>query len=351
MRILAIDIGTGTQDIVLYDTEKEVENSILMVMPSPTIIIAEKIYDAATRRRGIFLFGSLMGGGPLVRAIRQHLQRGLKVCATPDAALTIHDDLDRVRRMGVVITEAGNVPDGLEAIHLQDVDLQAIGTALASFGAVLPEHIAVAVQDHGNSPETSNRINRFRKFEKLLLDGGELERFAYGPHDIPYDLTRIRAAAQTLGERGVNFMDTGPAAIFGALFDPAASQPALVVNIGNGHTLAAIVADNRITALYEHHSSSLTGERLQEHLIRFANGELSFDEIFEEGGHGCCILNSPGVEALSSVMVTGPRLNLLKNMDIKQKDMRLWTKLHFAVPFGNMMLTGCYGLLASYLPR
>ena len=26
MKILAIDVGTGTEDILLYDTEKEIEN-------------------------------------------------------------------------------------------------------------------------------------------------------------------------------------------------------------------------------------------------------------------------------------------------------------------------------------
>ena len=36
MLILAADIGTGTQDILLYDSEKEVENSLIMVMPAPT---------------------------------------------------------------------------------------------------------------------------------------------------------------------------------------------------------------------------------------------------------------------------------------------------------------------------
>ena len=37
MKILAIDVGTGTQDIKYYNTEKEVENSIKVVLPSPHI--------------------------------------------------------------------------------------------------------------------------------------------------------------------------------------------------------------------------------------------------------------------------------------------------------------------------
>ena len=36
MRILAVDVGTGTQDILLFDTSGPVENSVKMVMPSPT---------------------------------------------------------------------------------------------------------------------------------------------------------------------------------------------------------------------------------------------------------------------------------------------------------------------------
>ena len=38
MQILAIDVGTGTQDILLFDTEKEPENALKMVMPSPTAL-------------------------------------------------------------------------------------------------------------------------------------------------------------------------------------------------------------------------------------------------------------------------------------------------------------------------
>jgi len=33
MRILAVDIGTGTQDILLFDSSKRVENCVKMIMP------------------------------------------------------------------------------------------------------------------------------------------------------------------------------------------------------------------------------------------------------------------------------------------------------------------------------
>lgn len=350
MRILAIDIGTGTQDIVLYDTEREVENSLLMVMPAPTVIVAGKVSEASSRGKGIFLKGSLMGGGPSSRAVRQHLKQGLEVYATIDAALTINDDLEKVKEMGVsIVSQDQVVPDNLEEIILQDIDLEAIGNALAAFDIEMPGMVAVAVQDHGNSPDLSNRIYRFRIFERLIDEGGEWRNFAYGSDSIPADLTRMRAAAHILGQKGTVFMDTGPAAVFGALFDPAARQPSVVVNIGNGHTLMALVKDDRVEALYEHHTSSLTGEKLQEHIILFAEGRLSFDDVFNDGGHGCYIKEIEDFGLVRSVMVTGPRLNLLKNMKADKRDMRLWEKLHFAAPFGNMMLSGCYGLLAPYL--
>ena len=46
MQILAADIGTGTQDILLFDTEKEPENALKLVMPSPTMMLAQSIGNA-----------------------------------------------------------------------------------------------------------------------------------------------------------------------------------------------------------------------------------------------------------------------------------------------------------------
>ena len=46
MRILAIDMGTGTQDILLFDSEGPAESSLKMVMPSATEIAARRIRRA-----------------------------------------------------------------------------------------------------------------------------------------------------------------------------------------------------------------------------------------------------------------------------------------------------------------
>jgi len=43
MNILAIDVGMGTQDILLYDGKKNMENCFKMVLPSQTQIFAGRI--------------------------------------------------------------------------------------------------------------------------------------------------------------------------------------------------------------------------------------------------------------------------------------------------------------------
>ena len=73
MLILAADIGTGTQDILLYDSEKEVENSLIMVMPAPTQVIAEKVRKTTREGKAIVLTGNIMGGGASAFAIMAHL--------------------------------------------------------------------------------------------------------------------------------------------------------------------------------------------------------------------------------------------------------------------------------------
>src|SRR5579859_1613780 len=64
MRILAADVGTGTQDILLFESGKTIENNFKLVMPSPTIIVAERIKRATAHGQPILLTGLTMGGGP-----------------------------------------------------------------------------------------------------------------------------------------------------------------------------------------------------------------------------------------------------------------------------------------------
>ena len=78
----------------------------------------------------------------------------------------------------------------------------------------------------------------------------------------------------------------------GALLDCNAKLPCLDVNIGNGHTLAGIIDDGEIIALMEHHTHQMSSGKLDDLLERLSNGTLGFDEIYDDGGHGCYIQKS-----------------------------------------------------------
>ena len=340
MQIMAIDVGMGTQDILLYDDAQHIENNIKMVLPSQTRIIAQRISHATGAGRDIFLTGTTMGGGPSGKAVREHIRAGLKVYARPDAALTIHDNLEKVTQMGVTLVGGEDtIPGGAKQIEMCDVDTHALGTALGLFETQLPRDFAVAVQDHGEAPDMSNRVFRFRHFRELLEQGGELERFAH-LNQVPPHLSRMQAVMETLKQPGNNvlLMDTGPAAICGALAG-SSGGPVAVVNIGNGHTLAAVVAGNRMLALFEHHTRNVDAQKMDGLIRRLCDGKLGFDDIFNDGGHGCYIRQAVGFSNIESVIVTGPNRQIMEDSALD---------VEFAAPHGDMMLTGCFGLVEMF---
>lgn len=334
-RLLAMDIGGGTQDILLWDPEKTVENSVKLVLPSPTHIASRRIQKLMEAGKNIFLCGRLMGGGAVGQAVRQHLRAGLKVFAQAEPARTLHDNLEKLRQWGIQIVEAQ--PPGTIPVVLGDVDIGALRRALAEFEVELPQHCAVAVQDHGFSPEVSNRLYRFQHWEKFLAQGGELWRLAY--RHLPPDLTRMAAVQDVLP--GALVMDTCAAGVWGALFDSQVQglrQAGLVVvNIGNEHTFAVLVRDQTIWGVYEHHTGLLTPEKLKAHLDRFQVGRLTNAEVFDDFGHGCVIRGDYlSSSPFPTMVLTGPQRRLGSKLQAIQ-----------AAPFGDMMLTGCFGLVAA----
>lgn len=337
MRFLAIDVGMGTQDILLYDSRQNIENCIKMVLPSQTRIVAQQVADATRSKQDIALVGETMGGGPSTGAVKRHIEAGLGVYATEKAALTLNDDLDKVKEMGVVIISEDEAKElNAARIQMRDVDKQALENALSFFGVEIPDKFAVAVQDHGYSPDTSNRMFRFDYFRKIIEAGGTLDSFVYD--NIPDRFTRMKAVERTLP--GALLMDTGFAAIRGALLDEVASHPCLVVNIGNSHTLASVVDGKKILSLFEHHTHQMTTARLDDYLKRLCEGTLGFREVFDDGGHGCYIREAVGLEDLGSILVTGPNRNIMQGSALG---------VRFAAPFGDMMLTGCFGLMDAYI--
>lgn len=351
MKILAVDIGTGTQDIFLYDSRMDIENGLKLILPAPTMMLHRRIRMATRSREALFLDGVIMGGGPVSWAVEDHLKAGLPVFATPRAALTIHDDLDKVRETGVRIIgedEAGGLPPDTLRLELRDFDFDLIRSTLANYGVGLEDlaAVAVAVFDHGAAPRgVSDRQFRFDYLERRLEEANRLSAFAYAQSAIPPAMTRLRAVADSAPDLPAPLvvMDTAPAAVLGATFDPlvAGRKQLLIANIGNFHTLAFRLDDEGITGLFEHHTGLIDRPKLEYLLVSLAAGTLTHREVFEDMGHGALVRPGPAL-ALDNpdlnVAVTGPRRSLLRGSSLRP---------HFAVPFGDMMISGCFGLLSA----
>ena len=129
MKILTVDIGTGTQDIFLYDSDLDIENGFKLVLPSPTMMVHRRVKQSLHSRRPILLTGHQMGGGPSAWAIEEYARAGIPVYMTPSAATTINDELDKVETLGIKIIsddEANRLSSTVYRLELKDFDFPLI---------------------------------------------------------------------------------------------------------------------------------------------------------------------------------------------------------------------------------
>src|SRR3954464_3176489 len=324
MRILTIDVGTGTQDILLFDADQELENCVKMVMPSPTAVVARQIGMATELGNMLLLAGVTMGGGPSHWAAMDHLRAGHPVYATPDAARTFDDDLDGVAAMGITVVsedEAAGLA-GVERVTLRDVWVDEVRTALRAFGAEDGfDALAVAVFDHGAAPPGySDRIFRFDYLAERVRHSADLTVFAFPPAAIPPSLPRLQAVAGSVAsDYPLLAMDTAPAAVLGALEDPTVSgqSAAIVANVGNFHCLAFRLEGGRIAGLFEHHTGELTQLELEAFLEKLIDGTITNQEVFDDKGHGALMFQPPGRLPDPFLAITGPRRGLLRGSHLK----------------------------------
>ncbi len=346
MRVLAIDVGAGTTDVLLWDSGCGGENQTHLIVPSGTRVVAGEIDRAASRRLPVVLEGPLMGGGADAAAMRRHVALGLAFYATPDAAGSFNDDLEAVEAMGVVLVEPVDVASIVEAgaahVRTGDVRFSELLDALKLVGESAPiDGCALAVQDHGRAgPGESDRTFRFEKVAATLARSSRLSGFFYRRDEIPEYFTRMRAAGD-LVDTGIPLVvgDTGPSALWGASL-AASKTPCLAVNFGNSHTMMAFVDGENIDGVFEHHTSMLDPAKMEAYIRRFAAGELENAEVFADGGHGTLRVMAPLDLSAAEILVTGPRRREFSSMRLPLTQ----ASLH-----GDMMLTGCYGLLQGYL--
>ncbi|MBE0672211.1 MAG: DUF1786 domain-containing protein [Anaerolineales bacterium] len=351
MKILTVDIGTGTQDIFLYDSNLDIENGFKLVLPSPTMMVHRRLKKALPLRTSILLTGHQMGGGPSAWAIEEYARAGIPVYMTPSAATTLNDELDKVEALGIRIVSDDEV-EGLrpkvESLELKDLNFQLISKTFEEYGVSLKDlgAIAVAVFDHGNAPAgVSDRQFRFDYLDKRIKAKNSLSAFAYLSNDIPKIMTRLQSVADSAGDLPCPLvvMDTAPAAVLGANFDPvvAKRRRKIIVNVGNFHTLAFRLGDG-IEGVFEHHTGEIDLPKLEKYIRALADGSLKHQDIFDDMGHGALVYGDNPFEFGKDdfdVVVTGPRRSMFLNNPTLRP--------YFAVPFGDMMIAGCFGLLAA----
>ena len=336
MKILAIDIGSGTQDIMIYDSEKELENSIKLVLPSPHIKISQTI---SKTDNNIYFTGKIMGGGKIKQSILKHMKKGYEVVMEEKCSKTIRDDINQVKSYGIKIADKNEDYSNYTNIKLGDLNIDLIKNFIKNYDIDFDfDSIAVAVQDHGYSSEMGDRDFRFKKISEKLKEPITPYEFAF-TGDIPDYYTRMCEVKKSINfEKPTLIMDTKFASIAGMNFESNERNlnSYIVIDIGNGHTTAASIENGKIQGLFEHHTSSLTGESLERYIKRLASGEITNKEVYEDHGHGAHVINP--LSELEEVVVSGPKRGLIKKTSLKY---------HNSTPAGDVMMTGTVGLIKT----
>ncbi len=368
MKILTVDIGTGTQDILLYDSNLDIENGFKLVLPSPTMMVHRRLKQMLSSRVPVLLTGHQMGGGPSAWAIEEYVRTGIPVYMTPDAATTINDELEKVEALGIKLIsedEARGLSPTVHRLELKDFDFPLISRTFQDYGVSLKDvgAIAVAVFDHGNAPAgVSDRQFRFDYLDERIRAKNSLSAFAYLSNDIPKIMTRLQSVADSAGELPCPLvvMDTAPAAVLGAEFDPvvATRKRKIICNVGNFHTLAFRLGEKGIEGVFEHHTGEIDLPKLEGLIRKLADGSLKNQDVFDDMGHGA-LMYSDEVFGFGKdnfdVVVTGPRRSMFQQtidggpLTINHPPSTVHGRLrpYYATPFGDMMIAGCFGLLAA----
>lgn len=351
MRILCIDVGTGTQDIYLFDSRMDLENGYKLILPSPTMMIHRKLKYSAKQNISVALHGVMMGGGPSSWGAEAVIRSGGRVYATPQAARTINDDLEKVAETGITLVsddELAALPPDVQRVELADFNYPLIRQTFSAYGVSLDNiaGVAISVFDHGDAPsDVSDRQFRFDYLNERILTRNSLSTFAFTRNQIPTIMSRLEAVSQsakdTPGE--LILMDSAPAAVAGAILDDRVQKLArrVIVNIGNFHTLAFRLHHNQIEGLFEHHTGLLSSEKLDHYIEGLFTGDLSREEVFDDHGHGSLMYDQSPIawgKGDFDLVVTGPRRSMIQASKFRS---------YFPAPYGDMMITGCFGMLSA----
>ncbi len=177
-------------------------------------------------------------------------------------------------------------------------------------------------------PESGNNEVRFEYLQSLIADGGRLEDMIFTRP--PDGMTRMAGVQESWP--GAWLMDTGTAAVMGALGDPAVAEAAngpgaILVNVGNMHTFATLVRQGRLYGLFEHHTGGIDAPTIARLVNGLRNATLdpaTFREQFD--GHGAAFDAAyRELEPFQFVAITGPNRGIARVLLVITKPLRMAT--------------------------
>ncbi len=354
-KILAIDIGKGTEDIFYFEPNKRLENCIQIIRPSRAQQLRRNLDSQLITNSNILVDGTIMGGEPWnsplykIAAIPNR-----NVIMTPTAAYSLRYNLDQVKSHGIKIQN--NLPDKNSSyyrITTSDIDFRWYEQVFSGLDIDIfhdCDVVLIACQEHGYDKDGgSAREFRMRKlYQNHLEESPFLTNLMFTQDEIPDFAWRFQSNADLAKEFFPNskilLMDSSPSVILGTILDSTCPDGIkTVINIGNGHTLVMVLNSQwEILAIWEHHTGNLIRNGLDVYLDTLFSNKLTNEFVLQHGGHGyyqrARIIPE---EAKDQIVVVGPNRDLLSNSKFKKS-------IHFAHPLGSMMLSGPAGLLKTY---
>lgn len=347
MKIVTFDVGVGTIDVLVWNSEKI--NTFKMVMPSTLQYLANKIKEI--NNKDLLIDGIEMGGYPVSAAIIDHISKGNKVYILDPAWKTINNDKKRVLNAGIQIIHQDEKEEllkkgNIEEIYLSDLEIHYFLEIFTYFSINTEfDYIGLAVQDHGFSPEKTSSTNFRRKWiVDILKKNPKFDQFLFRYDEVPEYLSRSFGLSKYIYEktRIPTFVsDTVIAASKGCLYHPNLKNDQIIaMDVGNGHTCAFSVDKGEILGYFEYHTHTITPENLRWAIKKLVDGKLTNQNVIKQGGHGAYV--EKGLGNNYEIIVTGPRRKIMEKTGLNYT---------LGAPFGDHMITGAVGLLKMILER
>lgn len=307
--VLCIDIHTTLQSVLFRYSGADFTEMPRFALPSPSEILARRVAEATVNRRDIFLAGPAMGR-EFLPALAGHLRAGSRVGMEERCALALYKTTEDAAVSGIEILEG--CPDGYMFIPTGDVDMAFWRGLCRMLALEEPPVTAVAAMDTGEGQTSGNTgcpgsMWFWQELMRGYADTGVPPQ-AFLLAEAPVTMPRL--AAIQAATRGL-VTDTGIAALLGLLGDAAIRersfrQGVVLLSVSDVHITAFLVWRGRVFGMYEHHTDSVSKDKVIHDLTEFRLGWLPDESVRDSGGHGTAFaILPPEAEGFPVMYITG----------------------------------------------